>query len=55
MDALRASALQGATLRDVGGPVALALAVATVYALIGALSLRRVEYAAKRSGQLDLY
>jgi ABC-type multidrug transport system permease subunit len=55
MDALRASALNGATLRDVGGQVGLALAVAVVYALVGALSLRRVEYAAKRSGQLDLY
>jgi ABC-type multidrug transport system permease subunit len=55
VDAVRASALHGATLHEIARPVAFALGTAVVYVLVGLLSLRRVEYAAKRSGQLDLY
>ena len=55
LDALRASALGMATLRDILPHLGLALLVSAVYALIGALSLRKVEDAAKRSGELDLY
>jgi ABC-type multidrug transport system permease subunit len=55
LDALRASTLGAATLRDTLPTIALALAVAAVYAMVGALSLRKVEYAAKHSGDLDLY
>jgi ABC-2 type transport system permease protein len=55
LDALRASTLGAATLREVLPALALTLAVSAVYASIGLLSLRRVEHAAKRSGDLDLY
>jgi ABC-2 type transport system permease protein len=55
LDALRASALARATLGDIGGALAWALGLAALYALVGAVSLRRVEYAAKRTGQLELY
>lgn len=55
LDALRASALGAATLRDILPNLGLALLVSAVYVAIGALSLRKVEDAAKRSGDLDLY
>ena len=55
LDALRASALGAATLRDILPSLGLTLLVVAIYALIGALSLRKVEYAAKCSGDLDLY
>lgn len=55
LDALRASALGAATLRETLPPIGLTLAVAAVYALVGFLSLRKVEHAAKRTGDLDLY
>lgn len=55
LDALRGSLLGAATLRDTLPAIALTLAVSAVYALVGALSLRKVEHAAKRSGDLDLY
>jgi ABC-2 type transport system permease protein len=55
LDALRASLLGAATLRDTLPAIGLTLAVSAVYMLIGMLSLRKVEHAAKRSGDLDLY
>lgn len=55
LDALRASTLGAATLRDTLPALALALAVSALYALVGVFSLRKVEHAAKRSGDLDLY
>jgi ABC-2 type transport system permease protein len=55
LDALRGSLLGAATLRDTLPAIGLTLAVSAVYALVGALSLRKVEHAAKRSGDLDLY
>jgi ABC-2 type transport system permease protein len=55
MDALRASGLGGATLHGRTGPLALAFGTAALYALVGWISLRRVENVAKRAGQLDLY
>lgn len=55
VDALRASTLRGASLGTVAPELLAALGVAAIYALIGFLSLRRVEYAAKRTGDLDLY
>jgi ABC-2 type transport system ATP-binding protein len=55
IDALRAATLRGADLADITTPLVLALATSAGYALAGIISLRRVEHAAKRSGQLDLY
>lgn len=55
VDALRASALGAATLAETRGPLLAALALSGLYTTIGFLALRRVEDAAKRSGQLDLY
>src|ERR687883_464247 len=55
MDALRASSLGGATLHGITGQLALAFGTAALYALVGWISLRRVENVAKRAGQLDLY
>lgn len=55
IDALRGSLLGAATLRDTLPAIGLTLAVSAVCALVGALSLRKVEHAAKRSGDLDLY
>jgi ABC-2 type transport system permease protein len=54
MDALRASSLGGATLHGITGQLALAFGTAALYALVGWISLRRVEHVAKRAGQLDL-
>lgn len=55
LDALRGSLLGAATLRDTLPAIGLTLAVSAVYALVGALSLRKVEHAAKRTGDLELY
>ncbi|MGH2560212.1 MAG: ABC transporter permease [Thermomicrobiales bacterium] len=55
IDALRASALNGETVGDVAATLAASLAAAAGFAVIGILSLRRVEHAAKRSGSLELY
>jgi hypothetical protein len=55
VDALRASALSAATLGDIVRPLAWALGLAVLYALLGFAGLRRIEHAAKRSGQLELY
>jgi len=55
VEALRASALRGATIGEIALALLTALGVAAIYALIGFLTLRRVEYAAKRTGDLDLY
>jgi len=54
VDALRASSLSGATLHDILRPLSLALGTAAICALIGWISLRRVEHVAKWSGTLDL-
>jgi ABC-type multidrug transport system permease subunit len=54
-DALRASALHGASFRAVEPTLLATGGVSAVYLIIGLLSLRRVEYAARRSGHLDLY
>jgi ABC-2 type transport system permease protein len=55
LDAFRASTLTGASFSNVAESVALAFGLAVVYALIGAYGTRRVEHAAKRGGQLDLF
>ncbi len=55
IDALRASTLHDAGLAAIARPVAFALGTAAIYVLVGLVSLRRVEDAAKRSGDLDLY
>jgi len=55
VDALRASSLSGATLHDILRPLSLAIGTVALCALIGWISLRRVEHVAKRSGALDLY
>jgi ABC-type multidrug transport system permease subunit len=54
-DALRASALHGASFGGVAPMLAAAGVVSAVYLVVGLVSLRRVEYAARRSGHLDLY
>ncbi|MGI8826593.1 MAG: ABC transporter permease [Chloroflexota bacterium] len=53
--ALRQSALAGATLRQAGPQIGLALVTAAAYWVVGLIALRRVEHVAKRAGQLDLY
>jgi ABC-2 type transport system permease protein len=55
VDALRAAALHGASLTVVLPMVGMALFLSFAAAMLGALGLRRVEHAAKRSGQLELY
>ena len=55
VDALRGTLLGAATLRETWSAIGLTLAVSAVYAAAGALSLRKVEHAAKRAGDLDLY
>jgi ABC-2 type transport system permease protein len=55
LDALRASMLGAATLRDTLPSIGLTFAVAAAYAIVGMISLRKVEHAAKRTGDLDLY
>lgn len=55
LDALRASTLGAATLREILPAVAVTFAISGAYALVGIVSLRKVEHAAKRTGDLDLY
>lgn len=54
-DALRSSTLSGASLGEAAPSLAFAFGTSVLWVLIGYASLRRVEYAAKRSGQLELY
>jgi ABC-2 type transport system permease protein len=53
--ALRQSALLDASLHQVAGELLWALGVSILWIVIGILGLRRVEYVAKRTGQLELY
>jgi ABC-type multidrug transport system permease subunit len=55
VDALRAASLSGASVSTVMPMIVPALLLSLGFALLGALGLRRVEHAAKRSGQLELY
>ncbi len=55
VDALRATALAGATMSSAGGDILAAFGISTIVAVIGFFGLQRVERVAKRSGQLDLY
>ena len=55
VDALRASSLRGASLGMIGAEIGLALLTAAAFTVVGIISLRRVEYVAKCTGQLDLY
>lgn len=55
LDAFRRATLEGADAGAIASPLAWALAVTLAYAMVGALGLRRIEHASKRSGQLDLY
>jgi len=54
-DAFRASMLASASVEDIAGALLASLATSVVFMLIGLLGLRRVEHAAKRAGQLDLF
>jgi ABC-2 type transport system permease protein len=55
VDAFRLSTLRGGSVSDVA-PALFASAIASAACLsVGILGIRRVEHAAKRSGQLDLY
>ena len=53
VDALRASALRGAGVGEIGGEIGLALLTAAGFALVGVVGLRRVERVAKRGDQLE--
>jgi ABC-2 type transport system permease protein len=55
VDALRAAALQAASIADIAASLALTLVTSASFFVIGLLALRRVEYVAKHYGQLDLY
>jgi ABC-2 type transport system permease protein len=55
VDALRAATLSGAALGDIAGELGWSLGISALCALAGALLMRRVEHAAKRSGQLELF
>lgn len=55
IDALRAGSLRGAGLSAIGPELGLALLTSTAFALVGVVSLRRVEHVAKRGGQLELF
>lgn len=54
-DAFRASMLTSASLGDISAGLLAALGTSAAFMLIGLLGLRRVEHAAKRAGQLDLF
>jgi ABC-2 type transport system permease protein len=53
--ALRASTLHAGTTPSIGREILLTLTVSAAWFAIGILGLKRVEYVAKRIGQLDLY
>jgi ABC-2 type transport system permease protein len=55
VDAFRASTLSAGSLSDIAPTLLAALATSAICAVIGALGMQRIEYAAKRSGQLELY
>lgn len=55
LDALRATLLRGATLQATLTPLLLTVGLALLYAVAGIIALRKVEYATKRAGELDLY
>jgi ABC-2 type transport system permease protein len=55
VDALRATALAGATWGSATSPLLWTLGTSAGFFLVGVLALRRVEYVAKHHGQLDLY
>ncbi len=54
VDALRATALTGASFLDVWRPLLFCAATCVAFLVIGLWGLKRVEYAAKRLGTLDL-
>jgi ABC-2 type transport system permease protein len=53
--ALRDTSLRGATLPQTGQQIALTLVLSLAFWFAGLLGLRRMEYVAKRTGQLELY
>lgn len=55
VDALRAATLGGASLSGIARPLALTGLTSLIFFLLGLVALGRVEYVAKRHGQLDLY
>jgi ABC-2 type transport system permease protein len=55
VDAFRASTLAGASLVDIGGTLIWSLSLSGAFVLIGTLGIRRIEHAAKRTGQLELF
>lgn len=55
VDALRAATLDGAGWGDVAPDLAATLGGCVVFVVIGILSMRRVEYAVRRSGDLNLF
>jgi ABC-2 type transport system permease protein len=55
VDAVRASALRGASLADCAPALSLALLTSLAFVVVGILALGRVERVAKHRGELDLY
>lgn len=55
VDVLRAATLDGAGWGDVAPDLAMTLGGCAVFVAIGILSMRRVEYAVRRSGDLNLF
>ena len=55
IDAMRAVTLSGATFSSVAPELGVALLTSAVCASLGAYGIRKVEHAAKRTGQLDLF
>ena len=55
IDALREATLTGGSLSAIGPALIVALVTSLVCAALGAFGIRKVEHAAKRSGQLDLF
>lgn len=54
-EALRAAMLRGASLADIARQLVWTLGLSALCALFGAALIRRVEHAAKRTGQLELF
>lgn len=55
LEALRPAVLQGAGLTNVGSELFWSFLTSAAFVLLGAISIRRMEYVARRLGQLDLY
>jgi ABC-type multidrug transport system permease subunit len=55
VDAFRASTIAGASFADVAGSLVGVVATSALFVIVGFFGIRKVEHAAKRAGQLDLF